>query len=29
LGAGHLLPLTHPEAVNEFIRSRVETRCHA
>jgi pimeloyl-ACP methyl ester carboxylesterase len=28
-GAGHLLTLTHSESVNEFIRSRVETHCHA
>ena len=27
--AGHLLPLTHAEAVNEFIRQRVEEHCHA
>ncbi len=26
-GAGHLLPLTHAEAVNEFIRRRVENHC--
>ena len=28
-GAGHLLPLTHPDAVNEFIRRRVEKWCLA
>jgi pimeloyl-ACP methyl ester carboxylesterase len=27
-GAGHLLPLTHAAAVNDFIRSRVEHHCH-
>lgn len=28
-GAGHLLPLTHAEAVNEFIRRRVQENCHS
>jgi pimeloyl-ACP methyl ester carboxylesterase len=28
-GAGHLLPLTHADAVNNFIRCRVQQHCHA
>ena len=28
-GGGHVLPLTHPETVNEFLRSQMEKYGHA